>query len=233
VTELAFIDGAVFMREELRKREQKQMDALASKLESDIAAASLESTKSKEGAPGAEQAVALGKSLVEQLRSTKAAGRLVINLRKVMQSKVDVIDQEQEGYYPDIDDDNLLVKNGDKLVIPRKTQSVTVLGEVHYPTSHLYDDTLERDDYIGRSGGVTYKADNKRIYIVRANGEVIAENDSFWSFDDVSTEIRRGDTVIVPLDAERVKTITLWTNVTQILYQVGVALAAFTSAGIF
>ncbi len=233
VTELAFIDGAVFMREELREREQKQMDALATRLESDIAAASLESTKSKETAPAAQQAVALGKSLVDQLRSTKAAGRLVIDLRKIMSSSVDIIDQDQQGYYEEIENDVLLAKDGDKLIIPRKTQSVTVLGEVHYPTSHLYDGAFGRDDYIGRSGGVTYKADDKRIYIVRANGEVIAGNDSFWSFDDASTDIRPGDTVIVPLDAERVRPLTLWTNVTQILYQVGVAVAAFNSAGIF
>jgi hypothetical protein len=206
---------------------------LAIRLESDIAAASLESTKDKEGAASAQQAVALGKSLVDQLRRTKAAGRLVINLRKILQSKMDIIDPDQESYYSDIENDHLLVKGGDKLVIPRKTQSVTVLGEVHYPTSHLYDDALGRDEYIGRSGGVTYKADNKRIYIVRANGEVIAGDDSFWSFDDASTEIRPGDTVIVPLDAERIRPLTLWTNVTQILYQVGVAVAAFNSAGIF
>ncbi len=233
VTELAFVDGAVFMREELREREQKQMDALAARLESDIAAASLESTKSQEGAQSAEQAVALGQSLVEQLRGTKAAGRLVIDLRRILQSNTDVIDSEQQDYYADIENDVLLVKDGDKLVIPRKTQSVTVLGEVHYPTSHLYDGILGRDEYIDRSGGVTYKADNKRIYIVRANGEVIAANDTFWSFDDASTDINPGDTIIVPLDAERVRPLTLWTNVTQIIYQVGVALAAFTSAGIF
>jgi len=233
ITDLAFVDGAVFMREELRKREQKQMDILATRLESDIAAASLESTKSKEGAPGAQQAVALGKSLVDQLRSTKAAGRLVINLRKIMQNSTDIIGSDQDSNDLEVGTGSLLAKNGDKLIIPRKTQSVTVLGEVQYPTSHIYDEALARDDYIGRSGGATYKADEKRIYVVRANGEVIAGNDSIWSFDDSSTEINPGDTIIIPLDAERIKPLTLWTNVTQILYQVGVAVAAFNSAGIF
>ncbi len=233
VTDLAFVEGAVFMREELRQREQKQMNTLATRLESDIAAASLESTKSKEGAQGSQQAVALGKSLVDQLRSTKAAGRLVINLRRILQNKADTLEQNEDDVYTELDNNSILVKNGDILVIPRKTQSVTVLGEVQYPTSHIYNDALGRDDYIGRSGGVTYKADNKRIYVVRANGEVVAGNDSFWSFDDAFTEIKPGDTVIVPLDAERIKPLTLWTNVTQILYQVGVAVAAFNSAGIF
>lgn len=233
VTDLAFVEGAVFMREELREREQKQMDTLATRLESDIAAASLESTKSIEGAKGSQQAVALGKSLVDQLRNTKPAGRLVINLRKILENKADTLEQSNDEAFNEFDSNSLLVKNGDILVIPRKTQSVTVLGEVQYPTSHIYDDALGRDEYIGRSGGVTNKADNKRIYVVRANGEVVAGSDSFWSFDESSTEIKPGDTVIVPLDAERISKLTLWTNVTQILYQVGVAVAAFNSAGIF
>ncbi len=45
--------------------------------------------------------------------------------------------------------------------------------------------------------------------------------------------MKPGDTIIVTLDAERIETLTLWTNVTQIIYQIGVAVAAFNSAGIF
>lgn len=71
------------------------------------------------------------------------------------------------------------------------------------------------------------------VYIVRANGKVVASNDSFWSFDDASISIQTGDTIIVPLDAERIQPLTLWSNVTQIIYQVGIAVAAFNSAGIF
>jgi len=222
ITELAFVDGAVFMRKGLRIREQKQMDDLAARLESDISAASLESTKGDAKDANIQQAVTVGKSLVTQLRNTKAAGRLVINLKKILASK-----------NTDSTNTPLFVKDGDMLVVPRQTQSVTVLGEVHYPTSHIYNSSLTRDEYIGRSGGATYKADKKRIYVVRANGEVIANNDSFWSFDNSSIEIKKGDTIIIPLDAERIKPLTLWTNVTQILYQVGVAVAAFNSAGIF
>ena len=34
--------------------------------------------------------------------------------------------------------DDVLVKDGDKLVIPKKTQEITILGEVQSPTSHVY-----------------------------------------------------------------------------------------------
>ncbi len=233
VSDLAFTEGAVFMRKELREREQKQMDALADRLESDIAAANLESTKSSTKSANTQQATVLGKSLISQLRDTKAAGRLVIDLHKILKSNVDIIDNNRKNSLAALRNGDILVKDGDILVIPKKTQSVTVLGEVHYPTSHIYKASFSRDDYMSRSGGATYKADKDRIYVVRANGEVIANNDSFWSFDDSSAEIKPGDTIIVPLDATRIETLTLWTSVTQIIYQIGVAVAAFNSAGIF
>jgi len=233
VTDLAFLEGAVFMREELRKREQKQMDLLATRLESDIATASLEASKSKVQLAGSQQSLSIGKSLVSQLKSTKAAGRLVIELDKIIASNEDIIlNNKMDAAYTE-NTSVLLVKDKDILVIPRKTQSVTVLGEVQYPTSHLFNTSLSRDEYIERSGGVTFKADDDRIYIVRANGKVVASNDSFWSFDDATISIQTGDTIIVPLDAERIQPLTLWSNVTQIIYQVGIAVAAFNSAGIF
>jgi len=234
LTELAFSDGAVFMRQKLRKREQKQMNELAARLESDITVASLEQTKAEgKDAGSSQQAVALGQSLIKQLKETKAAGRLVIDLESIVNSKVDAIDVASKENDYQLKNGEILVEDGDILVVPRQTQSVTILGEVHYPTSHIYDVALARDDYVNKSGGVTYKADDDRIYIVKANGEVIAGSDSFWSFDDASAEIEAGDTIIVPLDAERIRPLTLWTNVTQILYQVGVAVAAFNSAGVF
>jgi hypothetical protein len=209
------------------------MDRLAARLESDLAASSLELAQDAKGTD-AEQSLALGRSLVQQLRTTKAAGRLVIDLEKVLRSNVNVIKNKkpEEQYIGDASGD-LVVLDGDKLYIPRKKQSVTVLGEVHYPTSHIYNSSFSRDDYVNRSGGNTYKADEKRTYVVRANGEVVASKSSFWSLDDSGMEIRPGDTIVVPLDAERIKPLTLWTNVTQILYQVGVAVAAFNSAGVF
>ena len=41
-TELAFPEGAVFIREELKKREKDQLELLANRLQSDLAALSLE-----------------------------------------------------------------------------------------------------------------------------------------------------------------------------------------------
>jgi polysaccharide export outer membrane protein len=118
------------------------------------------------------------------------------------------------------------VKDGDKLMVPKKTQEVTILGEVQSPTSHVFQAGLTRDDYIARSGGVTQKADRKRIYVVRANGDVIAGERRGWFRRSRSIEMRPGDTIVVPLDTERVRPLALWQAVTTIIYNLAVAVLA-------
>ena len=68
--------------------------------------------------------------------------------------------------------DDVILRNGDELIVPKQRQEVMVLGEVQDPTSHLYKRRMTRDDYIDQSGGLTRQADRRRIYVVRADGSV-------------------------------------------------------------
>jgi protein involved in polysaccharide export with SLBB domain len=120
-----------------------------------------------------------------------------------------------------------MMKDGDRIMVPRRAQEVTVLGEVQTITSHLYRPGLTRDDYISLSGGTTQKADKSRIYVVRADGSVVTSG-SAW-FGRGGTEIRPGDSIVVPLDAERMRPLPLWIAVTQIIYQMAIAAAAVNS----
>ena len=122
-----------------------------------------------------------------------------------------------------------MVRDGDKLLIPKKTQEVTILGEVQSPTSHVLWTGLTRDDYINRSGGTTQKADRKRIYVVRANGDVVSGDRTGWFRRSQSAEIRPGDTIVVPLDTERVRALPIWQSVSTIIYNLAIALLAIRS----
>ncbi len=42
-------------------------------------------------------------------------------------------------------------------------------------------------------------------------------------------QLMAGDTIVVPLDTEYKDTLTLWTQITQIFYQSGIALAAINN----
>ena len=203
LTGKAFPEGAVFLRESLREQEQEQIDLLARRMEADIAALSLQDADS-----GGSNTLATGQVLLEQLRATEAVGRLVIDMQQ------------------DID---IELRDGDRLLVPQHPQVVTVMGEIQRNTSHLYQDDMSRDDYISMSGGLTRRADKRHIYVVRANGAVVAGSGSRWIGRGGRTAIRPGDTIVVPLDADRMRPLTLWANVTQILYQAAIAVAAVNS----
>jgi protein involved in polysaccharide export with SLBB domain len=215
-TETAFPEGAVFIREDLKKREKDQIDLLANRLQSDLAALSLEAVATSAsvasgggGAAAASQGLVVGQQLLLQLRDTKPVGRLVINAEGVFSGK------------PNGPDD-VIIKDGDKLIIPRKTQDVTILGEVQSPTSHVFEPGLSREDYIEKSGGTTQHADHKRVYVVRANGDVVSRDGHGWFRRSHSTEIRPGDTIVVPLDTQKVPTLPLVQAITTIIYNLAI-----------
>src|SRR5262249_53351142 len=151
-----FAEGSVFTREDLRKREQEQIDGLAARLQHDLAILALQSVAASQG-QGGGAAITVGQSLLSQLRGTKAVGRLVIDLPTLMKA--------HNG-----SDADVILRGGDRLIVPRLQQEVTVIGEVQNETSHLYKSGLTRDDYISLSGGATRRADKGKIYVVRANG---------------------------------------------------------------
>jgi protein involved in polysaccharide export with SLBB domain len=213
LTDAAFAEGAIFLRDALREREQEQIDALSRRMEADLTQLSLE-TLDTTGA----QALETGQSLLEQLRQMKAVGRLVIDLDQLA---------ARAGGMELVNDVEL--RDGDHLMVPKQAQEVTVIGETQQNTSHLYQPGLTRDDYIDMSGGLTRRADKKLIYVVRASGSVVVGNRSRWFGRSGNSEIRPGDTIVVPLDTDRIRPLTFWTNVTQILYQGSIAIAAIRS----
>jgi protein involved in polysaccharide export with SLBB domain len=214
LTKLAFPDGSVFTRLELQEREQQQIDRLAQRLQGDLASAALQAAAANQGQAG--QALAVGQSLLAQLKDTKAVGRLVIDLNRVMHAPI--------GSAEDV-----VLREGDRLIIPKQKQEVTVIGEVQNSTSHFFRSELSRDDYISLSGGLTRKADRSRIYVVRADGSVISNESHGWFRRSGQIPMRPGDTIVVPLDTERMPALPLWQAVTSILYNLAIAAAAVNS----
>ncbi len=206
LTELAFPGGSVFTRDALRQREREQVEVLARRIESDLSTMAISD-------PERSEAISIGQSLLRQLRESQPVGRLVIDLNRVL-----------AGY-----DNDVILRDGDSLLIPVEAQEVTVLGEVQYATSHLYDPSLTRDEYINKSGGATRKADARNTYVVRANGEVSIGNRSRFFTRSRGVGIEPGDTIVVPLHVDRVRPITLWTSATQVVYNLAIAAAAVNS----
>jgi polysaccharide export outer membrane protein len=216
LTILAFAKGAVFSRKELREREEKEIARLVDRLQSDLAASALQTAQAAQAMQNGSQSMSNAQALLADLRDIKAVGRLVLDLDRVLSAPL--------GSFSDI-----VLRDGDELVIPPFRQEVTVLGEVQNGTSHLYRPGLKREDYISLSGGLTRRADRDRIYVVRADGTVAAPAASWFSAGRTNFSIQPGDTIVAPINTERLPALPLWQAVTGILYNVAIATAAVKS----
>jgi polysaccharide biosynthesis/export protein len=214
LTERAFPKGTIFLREDLKQREQEQLDRLASRLQATVLA---NSTMVANADKNAQAALAVGQALVEQVRSTKAIGRLVVNMPRLL--------SQAPG-----SDADVRLRKGDRIVIPPLVQEVSVLGEVENPTSHLFRVGMTEKSVIDLSGGYTIHADKSHAYVLRADGSVAVGSGPFRSGSSVSVE--PGDTVVVPVDSQQLPGITKWQAVTGIVYNLAIAVSSLKSLGV-
>lgn len=203
----AFIGGTIFTRESIRLQEKQQLKKLAEDLRRDIASRSFQNSVTDSSLSYADM-----DKLLKDLSKIEALGRLVINIRDVLDGTLDIE-----------------VKNQDTLYIPQRQNTVSVIGEVNVSTSHLYRPDVSLEDYIELSGGYKQRADEKRIYVIKANGSVVIPKSGGWFSVNKSSILDEGDTIVVPLDSEYMDSLSLWSTATQILYQTGVAVAAIAS----
>lgn len=108
---------------------------------------------------------------------------------------------------------NIRLEQGDKIVIPYKTDLVHIGGEVLMPQAVVFNPNAKIDDYIAWAGGFTDRAEDSRIAIVRANGLVEFDSDK---------PIQQGDQILV-LPKVDTKTMQAVKDITQIIYQIAVA----------
>ncbi len=162
----------------------------------------------------APNTLAVGQALLADLRDTEPVGRLVIDLDRILAGSGT--------------DDDILLKAGDTLRVPRQSQEVTVIGEVQNATSHLY-----RSVAVPRRLHAPERRHNteggRQADLRRARERQCRERGGSRWFGGDSSAVQPGDTIVVPLDAERMRPLPLWTAVTTIIYNLAVAVAAVGS----
>ncbi|UKK49263.1 SLBB domain-containing protein [Prevotella sp. E9-3] len=72
--------------------------------------------------------------------------------------------------------DDPILRDGDRIIIPRLTSTVTINGEVLFPNSVRYKEGLSAKDYIKLAGGYTSTAKKSKSIIIYMNGMVAKAN---------------------------------------------------------
>ena len=216
-TEWAEPKNAVFTRENLKQREAMEMQQMANDLEKNL----LMGLKADAGLiKGDSQSIlALGQSLITRLKETPAIGRLVVTLDR----------NQPVGYASTL---NMELREGDVLYVPKRSYEVLVTGEVARAASLVYQPNMSVSEYLEKSGGATKRADSDSIYIVHGDGSVEKFADG-WFDSALSTTVLPGDTIVVPLDIERMNPLVSWTSISSILANFAVTAATLNAIGVF
>ena len=90
---------------------------------------------------------------------------------------------------------DVVLQDGDHLIIPQQNNTVSINGEVLYPNTVTYKDGASLDYYIDQAGGYGEKARKKRVFAIQMNGTVTRVKSA--------KDILPGCEIIVPMKKER------------------------------
>jgi polysaccharide export outer membrane protein len=156
----AYPRAAVFIRKSVKQVQEDELKQARARLQRDIARLSLQPVDAGRKDASAETLSAI-KAVLAQTEGQQALGRMVVHL-----STLDELEQSA---------DNIVMENGDTLVIPSTPASVQVLGAVYNPNAIVYQPRLRVIDYLQRGGGATDGGDVGHMYVIKASGEVLTD----------------------------------------------------------
>jgi protein involved in polysaccharide export with SLBB domain len=183
----AYPRAAVFERIEVRELQEKSRQELIERLEQESTVVKTSaSTSGTEEAALQQAAIQQRQRVLEGLRKATVSGRLVIHLRP---------DRKNFAQSPE----DIELRSGDSLTIPKQPGAVLVIGQVYNANALVYSPGKNAGWYFSRAGGATHLADKGAIFIVRADGSVTGHNQGgVWSGGVLSAAIGPGDTIVVP-----------------------------------
>ncbi len=217
-TEWANPKNAIFIREELKKQEEREKRILADELEKNLMLA-LKADSTLHEWDNSGSLVSMARSIVKRIKDTPAIGRLVIGLDKDNSSR----------YHATL---NMELRHNDRLFVPKRSNEIVVMGEVFRPTSVIYEPNRNVDEYLNLSGGVTKRADKDSIFVVHGDGTVERYGSDGWFDDGRNVKLEPGATIVVPINADRINSLVIWSNVSSILANFAVAGATLKTLGV-
>jgi hypothetical protein len=145
-------------------------------------------TNAAEAALVSQSAAIQQQQLIDRLKNDPPVGRLVVRINGD-------IAKWQNG------PEDVELRKGDVIVIPKRPTQVMVTGQVYNPTAITYVPGKDASWYLRQSGGASELANKKSIFVVRADGSIIGREggtSGFWHQSVLSSVLRPGDTVVVP-----------------------------------
>ena len=187
--ETAYPEGAILLREQVKELEQKSRDELVRQIQTNAASARISPNLAAAGDAGATIQVVKAQQdqVLADLKAHPPTGRMVIHIAGDIASWANT-------------PDDIELRRGDVLTIPKRPGFVLVSGQVYNGTALTFTPGKTAAWYPSRAGGTSQSADRKDVFVIRANGTVVGRRSGgVWFSESVlATLMQPGDVVVVP-----------------------------------
>lgn len=222
LTSDAFLYASEFTRQSVQKLQRQRLQEYADQLEAQISAttsAEASSALTAADTAAASESALAARGVVSRLRQAQPTGRVVLQF-KPSSKGIDAL--------PDI-----ALEDGDEFVVPKTPSTVSVQGQVYSSSAFLYESGKRVKDYLRLAGGPDRMADQKREYILRADGSVLSyqygnlgQRTLFADSGFDHQTVFPGDSIIVPPVIEKGALMREILNISTIVQGFGLGAAA-------
>ena len=148
-------------------------------------------------------------NLIERLRSIEPLGRQTIS--------ADILTLKTDPFK------NLALMGGDELYIPKRPNSINVVGEVLNASTLNYHPDFALEDYISMTGGLTNYADKSNIFIVNPDGSAYSHKKTLFRKE---TNLIPGSTIYVSRELRTLDGVSIAQIITPVLADLATTAAA-------
>ncbi len=197
----AYPYGIVFERAQVRAIEESNRTVLIREVQDDGTALQAIPDSNPDDKSVKEASLLQWQRVMERLKNTPPSGRLVVRVSK---------DVKRWANTPaDIE-----VRAGDVFYVPKHPSLVMVDGAVYNPTAVSFKPGKNAGWYLRQAGGPTNMANQKAIFVIRADGSVVGGAGGLFTGGAGSAQLQPGDMVVVPEKA--FAGTTKWRNTLQV-----------------
>jgi len=214
-TDKAYLKGAIFLRESVKIEQQKSIDEMVDRLERELYSVSTTATATSftaEESQIVERETQQKRRLLDTLRKTKATGRVVVRLE-------DPPELLKRSHF------DIELEEGDRLHIPKKPQTVQVVGSVMNESAFVFEPYRYHNYYIQKAGGYGINADRGRVYLLKADGSAVRVGNL-----KKPPHLEEGDTVVVPEKIQVTSRMRDTAHIIDMVYKVAISAAVVVDA---
>jgi protein involved in polysaccharide export with SLBB domain len=187
LTEHSYLYASVLTRVSTRRAQETELRESADQMQTELISRFANATPHP-GQTGADQQaeLAMQQAALAKLTSIRPIGRVVLAMKP---------DDSTTAAIPDFS-----IEDGDAFYVPPRPNTVQVTGAVYNASAFRFQPGKRLIAYLDTAGGATRGADQKRIFVIRADGTVIGRqsrnNHTHGKFENLS--MLPGDAIVVP-----------------------------------